>query len=79
MSKLVAVLHLTPGEPIFTTDSLDESVLWHKILGRGDPEMSSPLLELIFACKLNAKVFYIEEGRAGLGSSSFGAQKSCGL
>ena len=31
MAKLVAVLHLMPGEPIFTTDSLDESVPWMKI------------------------------------------------
>lgn len=28
MAKLVAVLHLMPGEPIFTTDSLDESVFY---------------------------------------------------
>lgn len=31
MAKLVAVLHLMPGEPIFTTDSLDESIPWMKI------------------------------------------------
>jgi len=28
MAKLVAVLHLMPGEPIFTTESLDESVFY---------------------------------------------------
>ena len=31
MAKLVAVLHLMPGEPIFTTESLDESATCMKI------------------------------------------------
>ena len=32
MAKLVAVLHLMPGEPIFTTESLDESATCMKIV-----------------------------------------------
>lgn len=32
MAKLVAVLHLMPGEPIFTTESLDESATCMRIV-----------------------------------------------